>query len=170
MMTPRERVLAVLRRERLDKLPRELKLTPPLFEEFERRTGATDPAEYFPLEVRDVFFAPPTETTDFSAYYPEGLPRFWNPAGWEVGEWGVGVTDGSMRHFIHLEHSMKRLTKVEELDRYPFPRSDAAGATRPPRSPGPGNSMNAACSSSALWSGRSSKLPGTDGALHRHRL
>jgi uroporphyrinogen decarboxylase len=120
-MTPRERVLAVLRRERPDKLPRELKLTPPLLEEFERRTGSNDPAEYFSLEMRDVFFAPPAEMADFSAYYPDGLPRFWNPAGWEVGEWGVGVTDGSMHHFIHLEHPMKRLTNVEELDRYPFP-------------------------------------------------
>ena len=120
-MTPRERVLAVLRRERPDKLPRELKLTPPLLEEFERRTGSSDPAEFFELEMRDVFFAPPTEAADFSPYYPEGLPRFWNPAGWEVGEWGVGVTDGSMHHFIHLEHPMKRLARVEELDRYPFP-------------------------------------------------
>lgn len=120
-MTPRERVLAVLRRERPDKLPRELKLTPSLLEEFERRTGVSDPAEYFSLEVRDVFFAPPTATVDFSAYYPEGLPRFWNPAGWEVGEWGVGVTDGSMYHFIHIEHPMKNLESVEELERYPFP-------------------------------------------------
>jgi len=120
-VTPRERVLAVLRREKPDKLPREFKLTPPLLEEFERRTGASDPAEHFSLEVRDVFFAPPNEITDFSAYYPDGLPRFWNPAGWEVGEWGVGVTDGSMHHFIHLEHPMKRLTSVEEIDRYPFP-------------------------------------------------
>lgn len=127
-MTPRERVLAVLQRERPDKLPRELKLTPPLLEELKRRTGASDPAEYFSLEVRDVFFAPPTETADFSAYYPEGLPRFWNPAGWEVGEWGVGVTDGSMHHFIHLEHPMKRLSRVEELDHYPFP-----DLTRPAR-------------------------------------
>ena len=50
-MTPRERVLAVLGRERPDKLPRELKLTPPLLEEFERRTGSNDPAEY--LRARD---------------------------------------------------------------------------------------------------------------------
>jgi uroporphyrinogen decarboxylase len=120
-MTSRERTLAVLRREVPDRLPRELKLTPPLLEEFQRRTGASDPAEFFALDVRDVFFAHPAELPDFSAYYPEGLPRFWNPEGWEVGEWGVGVTDGSMHHFIHLEHPMKRLTEVEELERYPFP-------------------------------------------------
>ncbi|MGZ7066288.1 MAG: uroporphyrinogen decarboxylase family protein [Candidatus Aminicenantales bacterium] len=120
-MTGRERTLAVLARERPDRLPRELKLTPALLEEFERRTGTTDPAEHFSLEVRDVFFSPPAELADFSAYYPEGLPRFWNPAGWEVGEWGVGVRDGSMHHFIHIEHPMKALTEIDELERYPFP-------------------------------------------------
>jgi uroporphyrinogen decarboxylase len=120
-MTSRERTLAVLSCRRPDRLPRELKLTPSLLEEFRKRTGAVDPAEYFRLDVRDVFLAPPTELADFSTYYPEGLPRFWNPAGWEVGEWGVGVTDGSMYHFIHLEHPMKSLTSVEEIERYPFP-------------------------------------------------
>jgi len=120
-MTPRERTLAVLARERPDRLPRELKLTPPLLEEFQKRTGADDPAEYFALDVRDVFFAPPGALPDFSAYYPEGLPRFWNPPGWEVGEWGVGVTDGSMHHFIHIEHPLKRLSKLDELEHYPFP-------------------------------------------------
>jgi uroporphyrinogen decarboxylase len=120
-MNSRERTLEVMARRKPDRLPRELKLTPPLLEDFRKRTGADDPAEYFAVDVRDVFFAPPTETADFSAYYPEGLPRFWNPAGWEVGEWGVGVTDGSMHHFIHLEHPMKRLTSLEELERYPFP-------------------------------------------------
>ena len=120
-MTSRERTLAALGRRRPDRLPRELKLTPPLLEDFQKRTGADDPTEYFSVDVRDVFFAPPTSQADFRAYYPEGLPRFWNPPGWEVGEWGVGVTGGSMYHFIHLEHPMKSLTSVEELDRYPFP-------------------------------------------------
>ena len=120
-MTPRERTLAVLARERPDRLPRELKLTPPLLEAFRERTGASDPAEHFGLDVRDVFFATPTELPDFSPYYPDGMPRLWNPAGWEVGQWGVGVTDGSMYHFIHIEHPMRRLAKLEELERYPFP-------------------------------------------------
>jgi uroporphyrinogen decarboxylase len=120
-MTPRERTLAVLARERPDRLPRELKLTPHLEEVFRRRTGADDPADYFALDVRDVFFTPPAELPDFSLYYPEGVPRLWNPPGWEVGEWGVGVKEGSMHHFVHLEHPMRRLSKLEELERYPFP-------------------------------------------------
>lgn len=120
-MTSRERTLAVLAREKPDRLPRELKLTPALLEDFQKRTGSSDPADYFALDVRDIFFASPRAVADFSHYYPEGVPRFWNPEGWEVGEWGVGVTDGSMYHFIHLEHPMKRLTSIDEIERYPFP-------------------------------------------------
>lgn len=127
-MTPRERTLAVLAHERPDRLPREVKLTPPLLEAFERRTGSNDPAEYFDLEVRDVYFTPPAKMADFSAYYPDGVPELWNPPGWEVGEWGVGVKHGSLWHFIHIEHPMRGLTKLAEFQSYPFP-----DLTRPER-------------------------------------
>ena len=120
-MTPRERTWAVVTREQPDRLPREFKLTPALMESFHRQHGASDPADHFSLDVRDVFFAAPTASADFSEYYPEGMPRLWNPAGWEVGEWGVGVKEGSMHHFVHIEHPMRRLSKLEELERYPFP-------------------------------------------------
>ena len=120
-MTPRERILAVLAREQPDRLPRELKLTPPVLEAFQQRTGATDPAEYFALDARDVYLAPPAQLPDFSPYYPEGLPKLWNPPGWEVGEWGVGVKGCSTYHFVHIERPMRRLTTIEELERYPFP-------------------------------------------------
>ena len=120
-MNGRERTLAVLAHERPDRLPREVKLTPPLMEAFQQRTGSSDPAEYFQLDVRDVYFAPPTKMADFSSYYPDRMPQLLNPAGWEVGEWGVGVTPGSMWHFFHIEHPMRRLTKLAELESYPFP-------------------------------------------------
>jgi uroporphyrinogen decarboxylase len=120
-MTPRERVLAVLSRQQPDRLPREVKLTPPLLDGFQQRTGSSDPAEYYNLEVREVYFRPPREMPDFSPYYPEGLPPLPNPAGWEVGEWGVGQKPGSMLHFIHIEHPMKYMRDVAELKDYPFP-------------------------------------------------
>ncbi len=120
-MTPRERAIAVLERRTPDRLPREIKLTPPLLDDFRRRTGARDPADYYELEVRDVYFAPPTQMPDFSRYYPDGVPTLWNPAGWEVGEWGVGVKPGSMHHFIHIEHPMLGISTVDDLKSYPFP-------------------------------------------------
>jgi len=127
-MTPRERVLAVLNRQIPDRLPREFKPTSPLMEVFKEKTGSDDPAEYFDLEVRDVVFSTPDDMADFSRYYPEGVPLLLNPAGWEVGEWGVGQVPGSLLHFIHIEHPMKDLTSVSDLKEYPFP-----DLTRPQR-------------------------------------
>jgi uroporphyrinogen decarboxylase len=45
----------------------------------------------------------------------------WNPAGWEVGEWGVGSTSGNVLHFVHIEHPMLHIDSVEDLKKYPFP-------------------------------------------------
>jgi len=120
-VTSLERTLAVLARERPDRLPRELKMTPPLLDAFQKRTGATDPAEYFALDVRDVFLAPPAQLPDFSPYYPEGTPNLSNPPGWELGEWGVGVKGCSTHHFVEIQHPMRRLASIGELQRYPFP-------------------------------------------------
>ena len=64
-MNGRERTLAVLAKQRPDRLPREVKLTPPLLEAFQQRTGSTDPAEYFDLDVRDVYFRPARQNGRF---------------------------------------------------------------------------------------------------------
>lgn len=120
-MTSRERTIAILERRVPDRLPREIKLTGPLLEDFRARTGADDPAEYYDLDVRDVFFSQPDQPADFSKYYPDGVPHLWNPPGWEVGEWGVGVKPGSLLHFVHIEHPMANLSEVSELKDYPFP-------------------------------------------------
>lgn len=120
-MTPRERVQAILARSVPDKLPREFKLTPPLQEEFEKRTGCTDVSEFYSMDVREVYFKAPDEHADFSEYYPEGVPKLWNPTGWEVGEWGVGVKPGSLLHFIHIQYPMLNITDISELRDYPFP-------------------------------------------------
>ena len=99
-MTPRERTLAVLASERPDRLPREVKLTPPLLAALQQSTGATDPAEYFALEVRDVFFAPPAKLPDFSPYYPEGRAAAVEPGrlgGGRVGRRRQGGLDVPFR-------------------------------------------------------------------------
>ncbi|MCX6376495.1 MAG: hypothetical protein NTU88_10765, partial [Armatimonadetes bacterium] len=105
-----------------------MKLTSPLMEVFKAKTGSDDPAEYFDLEVRDVVFSKPDVMADFGRYYPEGVPPLLNPAGWEVGEWGVGQVPGSQLHFIHIENPMKNLSSLSELKEYPFP-----DLTRPER-------------------------------------
>jgi uroporphyrinogen decarboxylase len=120
-MTSRERTWAVLNRQMPDRLPREFKLTSPLAEQFERRIGTSNVAEYYGMDVRDVFLSSPESMPDFSRYYPEGVPPLLNPAGWEVGEWGVGQVPGSQLHFIHIEHPMKNLSDISELKDFPFP-------------------------------------------------
>ena len=120
-MTSRTRTQAVLNRQVPDRLPKEFKLTPPLLESFRERTGGDDFATYFHLDVKDVFFRPPPVMPNFSQYYPEGLPPLPNPPGWEVGEWGVGQVPGSQLHFVHIEHPMRNLSRVSELEAFPFP-------------------------------------------------
>ncbi|MFA0744285.1 MAG: hypothetical protein LASZOEIN_001075 [Candidatus Fervidibacter sp.] len=65
-MTPRERVLEAIKRGNPDKCPKEAGFTPAVYEEFKRRTGHTDPAEYFGMEIRYVGFRLPSELPDRS--------------------------------------------------------------------------------------------------------
>ena len=120
-MTSRERTIAVLERRVPDRLPAQFRLSPPLMDAFTQRTGSDDPDEHYGLDVRRVYFSEPTEMADFSEYYPNGVPRLWNPPGWGVGEWGVGVTPGSQHHFVHIEHPMQGISDISELEQFPFP-------------------------------------------------
>lgn len=126
-MTNRERVLAAINHKSVDRIPREAKFTPPALETFKKNTGAEDPAEYFNMETREVYFRPPEEMTDFSVYYPDRVPAFPKDIGWDVGEWGVGTFPGSLFHFIHIVHPMKNFKTLEELKNYPFPDPAARG-------------------------------------------
>jgi len=114
-MTPRERALAALRRRVPDRVPRELGFTPPMQEEFRRRTGATDPAEYFDFEVRTVELAPTRQQVDFSPYLGQLPPDAW------VNEWGIGHIPGSFYHFHDYAHPLEDASTVAELKAYPFP-------------------------------------------------
>jgi uroporphyrinogen decarboxylase len=83
-MSPRERVLTTLRRERPDQVPKDFDLSPALREEFGRRTGRDDVADYFRLEARHAGIGPTTTHRDFSAYF-EGVADVARQ-----DEWGVG--------------------------------------------------------------------------------
>ena len=121
MTTSRDIVLDVIHRRTPERLPRELKLTPALMEEFRRRTGATCPVEHFGLDVDEVHFRAIEHPDDFRPYYPDGLPPLPNPEGWELGQWGVGQEPGSVAHFVRLRHPLENVASVDELSRYPFP-------------------------------------------------
>ena len=114
-MKPRERVLTALRRQVPDKVPRVMGFTPPVLDEFRRRTGATEPAEYFDFEVRSVGLVPNDQQVDFSPYIGSLPPGSW------VNEWGIGHVPGSLYHFHDYVHPLQNVSTVEELEAYPFP-------------------------------------------------
>lgn len=114
-MTPRDRVLAAMKRQVPDKVPREMAFTPPVLEEFHRRTGAREPADYFDFEVRHVGIAPTKKRSDFSSYLGPLPPRAW------VNEWGIGHVPGSVYHFEDYIHPLRDISSPRELEDYPFP-------------------------------------------------
>jgi uroporphyrinogen decarboxylase len=114
-MNPRERVLAAMRRQVPDKVPREMSFTPLILDEFRRRTGVTHPADYFDFEVRTVSVAPTDQQADFSPYLGPLPPDAW------VNEWGIGHVRGSLYHFHDYVHPLQNISSVEELRAYPFP-------------------------------------------------
>lgn len=115
-MTPRERVRTAMSRRVPDRVPKTASFTPAISEKFERATGATDPATYFGFEVRGVGFHGPRETPDFSTFYPDGLPQ-----GTAVNEYGVARVPGNFYHFNRLQHPLKHVTTLGELQAYPWP-------------------------------------------------
>ena len=116
-MRPIDRVLAALGREEPDRVPRTAGFTPALLETFKKRTGATDPEEYWDFEVRGVGFSETRVKTDFRRYFPSALEH--NIV--RISEWGVGHIPGSMHHFEDYVHPMAAFTSLKELEEYPWP-------------------------------------------------
>lgn len=114
-MKPRDRVLTALRRQVPDRVPREMGFTPPVLEEFRRRTDATDLADYFDFEVRTVTLAPTRQQVDFSPYLGPLPSNAW------VNEWGIGHVPGSLYHFHDYVHPLRNVSTVPEMKAYPFP-------------------------------------------------
>ncbi|MHB0857333.1 MAG: uroporphyrinogen decarboxylase family protein [Anaerolineae bacterium] len=126
-MNHRERVLATLHHREPDRVPRTATLTPPVIEEFCRRTGQSDPATYWDWDLASVGFRPPDPLPDlrarFGRYY-EQLQIPW-VLDWTYGdyppEWGVATR---IAHHYHLSAPLPPLAGMsspQELTEYPFP-------------------------------------------------
>mgnify|MGYP000908881343 FL=1 len=120
-MTSRERVLAIARREKPDRIPKDLSwgLCPAKAEEFRRRTGAADYWDYFDLDYRSLEFAPTRIARDAKEHF---AGRDEEP-GFTVDEWGVGLghsTDPSL-HFEHLISPLVDGMTEEQAASYPLP-------------------------------------------------
>lgn len=120
-MTSRERVLAVVNRQKPDRVPKDLSwgLCPAKEEEFKIKTGHTDYWDYFDLDIRVLRFAPTKHIHDFSEYFVNRD----NSPGFSIDEWGVGLGK-SQREELHFEHLISPLKDCESLEvaeEYPLP-------------------------------------------------
>jgi len=113
-MQPRERVLAALRRQEPDRVPKDMVFSPAILKLFQEKTGAQDPSEYFHLEVRRVEPRPAPQG-DFSRYIPT------LPPGGRLDEWGVGWVPGSLFHFEGMIHPLANFSSIADVETYPFP-------------------------------------------------
>lgn len=114
-MSPRERVLAALRRQRPDRIPKHFDLTPAQEEEFRRRTGSDDVSEHFNLEPRFVGISATSKPRDFSDYLRD-VPDLDHH-----DEWGVGAISSGFHHFERMVHSLRNARTPRDIAAYPWP-------------------------------------------------
>jgi len=114
-MSPRERVLTALRRQRPDRVPKHFDLCPALQDEFRRRTGGDDVADYFGLEPRFVGIGGTCQPRDFSAYLGDV------PDVDHHDEWGVGAISARFHHFERMVHPLRNIQSPREVANYPWP-------------------------------------------------
>lgn len=114
-MTPRENLLAALRREQPEHVPFSFHLCPELLEEFKKRTGSVDYEEYYHFDMRTFRYQATQHQNDYSAFYDQLKP------GTTIDEWGVGHEPGSVAHFTRFLHPMKDFETPEEVYDFPVP-------------------------------------------------
>ncbi|HXG24977.1 MAG TPA: uroporphyrinogen decarboxylase family protein [Chthonomonadales bacterium] len=125
-MNSRERVMTAMRRKEPDRVPFDFSLgfAPAILEEFRRRTGQSDPNDYFGSDARSVGIGPTKLRTDFTGYFDSLPPRA------RIDEWGIGhlPTESTERGHSHLEGfvypMLKLRTRKDALD-YPLPDIEA---------------------------------------------
>ena len=145
-MTPRERTLAVVARERPDRLPREFKLTPALLESFHQQHGDGDPADHFSLEVRDVFFAPPTDAARLQPVLSgrrAAVVESGRLGSGRMGRRREGRLDAPLRPHRASDAAAEQVGGVGAVS---VSRSDAARAA-----PAPGGRGAASCTTASLF-------------------
>ncbi|NUP98559.1 MAG: hypothetical protein HUU35_01755 [Armatimonadetes bacterium] len=115
-MTPRERVNAAVRRQPVDRVPKEMGFTPAIAELVRQKLGpGVSPAEYFGWETRGVGFHGPTEVADFSRYY-EGYD------GLSISpDYGTATRSAGFHHFFGYVFPFRETRTVAELEAYPWP-------------------------------------------------
>ena len=121
MTTARDRVLTTFRRRTPDRVPRALEygsFCPPLRNVFREKTGASDPAEHFQYEIREVAFRPTKRRQGLERYIPRDLPK-----GASIDwEWGNVVQPGQYAHITQVVHyALSDLQQPSDVEAFPMP-------------------------------------------------
>jgi len=115
-MNSRERVLAAVRREVPDRVPRDLSwgMTPRVYERFQEETSSTDPLSWFKVDTRYVE-QPPTRRT--------GIHERYHRPGADINEWGIANERSSDEalHFTHIVSPLRNASTVEQIADFPLP-------------------------------------------------
>lgn len=114
-MTPKENLLAAMRRENPQRVPIYFTLCPALTEEFKKRTGADNYEEYYNFDVRTFGIAPTQHPNDYSQYFQNLKP------GTTIDEWGIGYEPGCVAHFTKFVHPMADFVDPQEVWDFPVP-------------------------------------------------
>jgi uroporphyrinogen decarboxylase len=117
----RERVLAAVRRQEPDRVPRDLSwgLSPHVSRVFTEMTGLTDPLAYFKVDTRLVTQPATKLALRHARYHVHGAA---------VDEWGIATETSSdtSLHFTHIVSPLRAAQRVEEIADYPLPDLDAS--------------------------------------------
>lgn len=113
-LSPRERVLNAVNRKDPCLVPKEAHFTPAIQQEFELRSGQSDPADFFNMEIRAVGIGG-LPKADFSAYH-QALPE-----GTTIDDYGIAQAPGEFYHFFRFHHPLLRIETVAQLNDYPWP-------------------------------------------------
>jgi uroporphyrinogen decarboxylase len=121
-MNSRQRVIAAMKRKGPDRVPYDFTFgfTQPAFDEFVRRTGCSDPGDYFELDTRTVFTGPGQSHIDYSRYHTS------TPVNAFIDEWGIGhiptvSTDVHHSHLSGFVYPLAGSWSVADIAEYPLP-------------------------------------------------
>ena len=124
MIAPRENILRSCRRQLPQWVAFDMSFTAPVERVFKEKTGANDIFEYYQLDFRYASTgAIDVKAEVFLPYYREedGVTKD------TAIDWlGIARKPGSMPDYIKMIHPMARLTRVEEIEEYPWPDVDAS--------------------------------------------
>lgn len=93
-------------------------LCPLLYEKFKEKTGRCDYKEYYKMPMRFCHAQSSIRTEDnvhYAKYHPDAGPEV------SYSEWGIGIRQGSVAHFVQMLHPMKNFKTLEEINEYKFP-------------------------------------------------